>query len=285
MMYRRAAVLATFSTWATLDPQAAGAVAESWSDSTETEQVIPAALVGGWLSSSEPDGLQDYMQDLPPSIFRQRVISSHVNLLLVSAGTEGVLAWMNAIPDDDAGGTFKLDAHRRVVIMLTGADREAGLALCEIHCEGPYGKNLRTIVARSWARNDAPAAMAWLSTAPEGFERDVAVKQVFVEWMVRDREATFDWMKAQPVEATKPWLKAAYPVYSVNLVHDSPPEAIEWAERIEGEWEREAALIAIAQVWRGRDENAAEAWVADSPLSEMARRKARIAVRGKAAGR
>jgi hypothetical protein len=48
-----------------------------------------------------------------------------------------------------------------------------------------------------------------------------------------------------------------------------------WAERIEEEDRREAAMILVAQLWRGVDEDAAEAWLEEASLSDEAREKAR----------
>ena len=65
------------------------------------------------------------------------------------------------------------------------------------------------------------------------------------------------------------------PLLGLVLAATSPAEAIEWAERVELDSEREALLVEIARSWFRQDERAAEAWLARSPLSEQAREQAR----------
>jgi hypothetical protein len=71
-------------------------------------------------------------------------------------------------------------------------------------------------------------------------------------------------------------MKPVLPVYARLLADDgSPLEAIEWAEQIESEEEREYVLTDVVRKWRRADEAAAEAWLLESSLSEAARARAR----------
>ena len=56
-------------------------------------------------------------------------------------------------------------------------------------------------------------------------------------------------------------------------------EAIQWAERVEYEAARELLLVRIARAWLSQDEEAAEAWLSQSSLSERAREEARDTTR------
>jgi hypothetical protein len=137
---------------------------------------------------------------------------------------------------------------------------------------------LRGLIARNWVVDDGPAALAWLSSASEGYERDHAVRLTFAKWARTDREAALRWMASQTTGETEPWLQPIYPVYAKLLAADAPADAIEWAERIEGDAERETVLIMVARVWRHLDEAAAEDWLLESSLSEEAREKVRAPV-------
>jgi hypothetical protein len=135
---------------------------------------------------------------------------------------------------------------------------------------------MRSIIARRWVRSDGAAALAWLSdAAPEGHDKNLAVRASFALWGQIDREATLAWMETQAAGEPGTWLQPAFPVYARLLSEDSPADAIEWAERIEGDEEREIVLTEVASAWRLRDEAATEAWLLQSSLSEEARDKVR----------
>jgi cyanate lyase len=83
-------------------------------------------------------------------------------------------------------------------------------------------------------------------------------------------------MKERLAEDDPPeWLKDLYGEYARKLAADSPAEAIRWAERIENAGERELTVVRIARRWLKQDEEAAEAWLEQSSLSERALRQAR----------
>ena len=125
-------------------------------------------------------------------------------------------------------------------------------------------------------RSDGAAALEWLSdTAPEGHDKNLAVRASFALWGQVDREATLAWMATRPTGEPEAWLQPVFPVYARLLSEDSPADAIEWAERIEGDEEREIVLTEVARAWRLRDEAAAEAWLLQSSLSEETREKVR----------
>jgi hypothetical protein len=74
---------------------------------------------------------------------------------------------------------------------------------------------------------------------------------------------------------SEPWVRNLYGEYARQLAADSPREALDWAERVEDDVDRERSLIRIARSWRRTDEEAAEAWLKKSSLSEVARNRAR----------
>ena len=73
----------------------------------------------------------------------------------------------------------------------------------------------------------------------------------------------------------EPWLRPILSVYALLVAEDAPAVAIEWAERIEDDEDRETVLMLVARAWRQVDEAEAEAWLLQSPLSEEFREKAR----------
>jgi hypothetical protein len=271
--FRIAAVLSSFTLWAEADPRAAVSAAEQWTaQRPELRDVLPKALVRGWFAAN-PSELAQFIHDLGVGIPRQRALSTYVRVAYRKQGHDAVTRWAESLPDDDE--VYKTAVYRQVASALALFDHEASLRWCEAHCDGPNGKNLRSIIARRWARSDGAAALAWLSRAPESPEKDFEVRVVFADWALADREAALAWMAAQATGELDPWLEPTLPVYARLLAEDSPADAIEWAERIEHDNKRRYALIEIARAWREVDEAATEAWMLQSSLSEEDRERVR----------
>ena len=76
-------------------------------------------------------------------------------------------------------------------------------------------------------------------------------------------------------EEPAPWIRGLYGEYARQISREQPAEALELAERIEDDADRERTLIRIARYWHTQDEEAAEAWLIQSSLSEDARSQAR----------
>lgn len=271
--YRSAVVFSAVTVWAEVDPEAAVKGAWEWAFIPTYDRIVPAALVRGWFAANDPPELTQWIRSLPGGIPRQRAITAYVRVVIQRRGAEAVKRWAESLPDDDA--TYKLAVFRKVVSALSKLDVEAGIRWCDIHCGGPYGGNMRSLIARSWVVDDGPSALAWLSSANEGYERDHAVRLTFAKWGRTDREAALDWMATQTTGEPEAWLRPIYPVYAKLLAADAPTEAIHWAEQIENDGERETVLIMIVRIWRHFDEAAAEDWLLQSSLSEEAREKVR----------
>ena len=276
--YRSAAVFAAIMAWAETDPQAAVRVVWQWALVPAFERLVPSALVRGWYAENNPPELAQWIHSLPIGIPRQRAIAAYVRIVIQTKGAAAVKRWAESLPDDDA--PFKLAVFRRVVNALSELDIEAGLRWCDTQCDGPYGNNMRSLIARSWVVRDGPSALAWLSSAPAGREKDLAVRMTFGRWADTDREAALDWMADQTTGEPDPWLQAIYPVYARLLSEDTPAEAIKWAQRIEDDAIRENMLMKVARVWRYLDETAAEEWLLQSSLSEEARERVRAPIEG-----
>lgn len=279
--FRTPAVLTTLSSWARQDPQAALAATETWSTQrADLREILQIGLVLGWFEG-DPQGLVAYIEGMAPGIARQRAIATYLRALILQQGTAAAMLWAESVPDDEPG--FKLSAYRQVAAATPLFDHEAALRWCEAHCDGPYGNNMRSIIARRWVLQDGAGALAWLSTAPEGHERDLSVRVVFAIWSQSDPTAAMAWMAAQPRGedgGLPPWLRPAVPVYARALARTSPLEAIRSTDQIADPEEREIVLIDVVRTWRDHDEAAAEAWMADSSLSEDAREKVRGPKRG-----
>jgi hypothetical protein len=271
--YRSAVVFSAVTVWAEVDPEAAVDGAWNWAFVPTYDRIVPAALVRGWFAANDPHELAQWVHDLPVGIPRQRAIAAYVRVVIQRQGAETAKRWAESLPDDEA--TYKLAVFRKLVTALSKLDIEAGLRWCDSHCGGPYGDNMRSLIARSWVVDDGPSALAWLSSASEGYERDHALRLAFAKWGRTDPNAALDWMATQTTGEPEPWLWPIYPVYAKLLAAKAPVEAIQWAERIKDDTERVTVLVKVARIWRYLDEAAAEDWLLQSSLSEEAREQAR----------
>jgi len=271
--YRVGAVVAACDVWARVDPKA---VAERLS----TMSMVPGsavdaaeiALVGGWFDSGLP-GLEDHIRDLGPGVSQQRALRVFSRKAIQRNGPEAIARWAEAIPDEDA--TFKLYAFRQLGSELALADPDAASAWCDAHCDGPFGNNVRALIAQRWAQEDGRAAMEWLSTAPPGEERDRAVKGAYQGWFRHDREGLAAWVAEMGADGVEPWFQPALELLAIWTGATHPLDGIKWAEAITDDGTRERALVTVARNWRKRDASAADAWIDQSPLSEAARERAR----------
>jgi hypothetical protein len=237
--------------------------------------------VAGWYEAGHP-GLTQYIHDLGGGFSRQIALATYLRAAIAKEGPQAVMDWAASVPDDDDEG-YKLTVFRQVAAALALLDHEAAMRWCSAHCDGPYGNNLRSMIAGRWVEDDGPSAMEWLTTAPDGHERDLTIMTTLGVWGREDRDAALAWTAQQIDEDGEPpaWLKPALPVYARLLAEqsmlaaESPVVALEWAQRIEKPIQRDFSLITIARKWRERDEAAADAWLEQSPLSEEARAKVR----------
>ncbi len=270
--FRIPAMLSALTVWAEADPRAAMAAAEEWADRTDIRDVIQVALVRGWYQA-DPVELERFIYSIGMGFARQRALVTYIRALIQEEGPEALMRWAESIPEDDE--TYKLSVYRQVASALPLFDSEAALRWCEAHCDGPFGKDLRSLIGRRWAIVDGPAALAWLSTAPEGHDRNLAVRIAFALWVQHEREQALGWMAEQTSGEVAPWLRSAIPVYAKTLAVDSPHEALAWVEQIEDESDRGEVLIQVLRIWRKHDQAAAEAWLAESPLTEEDRQRVR----------
>lgn len=269
---------AAVEVWAHADPAAAASAVEGMRISpNHNASFAERALVRGWFDSGLP-GLEDFIQGLGVGFSRQRALSAFARRAIQRDGPEAVARWAEAISDEDPD--FKLNAFRRVGNELANIDLAAAVAWCDAHCQGPYGSNMMSGIAVRWARRDGPAMMEWLSKAPAGLERGLAVLKGYREWLAVDRTAATAYLEAIGPDGAEDWLRPAANSYVVLAALRDPEKAMKWAAIIENDRDREFAFVATAQRWRQKDAAAADAWIDASPLSEEARAKARTAPAG-----
>ena len=279
--FKAAAVHTAFEAWGATDPSEAlaGVLAANLSDA-DTRRVAQMALYEGWFSHDRA-GLEEYARSLGPGQQRQRVIYAYALSLASADGTKAVTEWAESIPDEPRH--FKESVFRQVMNALVWVDVNGAVAWCERQCDGEWGRSLRMMIMRGRLRSGESGApvLEWIATMPSETEeqakkRDVALRTTFATWVYRDAAEALEWMKRMTSAADRPeWLHLLYPRYALLLASDSPRDAMAQAEQIVDRDRREGTMIRVAQIWREADEQAADAWIDQSPLSDEARERAR----------
>ena len=275
--YRYPAIDAAVEVWAEVDPTEAVAQVTLAAQSAvrEEAQTVQLALVRGWFRSDRP-GLEAYMKGLGSGVQQQRSILGFAIELQRAEGSDAVARWAASLSEEEP--RYKRAAYRQVTTALAWVDPEGSERWCDAHCDGPYGRSLRTAIVRVRMRTgeDEARILRWVIGAPAGRSRDHALGSAFQMWAQEDREAAIRWMEEKLSEDPEPpWLVALHGPFARQLAAISPPEAIAWAERVESDSARQELLVRISRRWLREDPEAAEAWLESSTLPPAARRRAR----------
>lgn len=279
--FQLAAIHIAFEAWGSIDPSEAlvGVLQANRSDE-DVKRTAQMALYYGWFSRDR-SGFEQYVRSLGSGRARQRAIYAYALSLASADGTQAVTEWAESIPDEPK--RFKISVFRQAMNALVWFDMDGAVAWCDVQCDGEWGESLRLSIMRSRVRtgDSGGAVLEWISQMPmenpeQDEERKVALRTTYATWVHHDGDAALDWMKTTITNDDAPdWVRYLYPRYVLQIAPESPREGMVWAERIEDEGRREAAMVFVAQIWRGVDEDAAEAWLEQSSLSDLAKEKAR----------
>ena len=127
--------------------------------------------------------------------------------------------------------------------------------------------------------------MEWVSTLSPGDERDEAVRGVLRGWYRKDGAELIAYFEGRGRDDIPDWLQPALEEFAGSALQDRPEEAILWSEAITDDDMRYRTRLNIARRWLVRDEEAAERWLEQSPLSEDDRERVREAAEGMGAVR
>lgn len=272
---KEAAIADAVREWARLDPEA---VIREY-DINLLAPNNPGVLIGlieGWFETGDVALLEAFVQDLGDSDSRQRAVTALARLRVSRDGPEATIRWAESISPTQA--KFKTSVYRRVAREIARTQPRLAADWCDRVCDSAYGDSVSELIVREWAKEDGASAMEWVLSRPDGSDTQVAVRAAYRAFMIADMEAALAWLERTSEEQRHDdRLQGAVGMYVAKRSWEPGHSdlAIEWAGYLKNEAERELALISIARRWRDRNEEAAEAWLAKSPLSDEARVKAR----------
>ena len=272
---------AALEAWARMDPsRAKQAYQEDVAAEPRLGKPLLAGLVTGWVHSEEgPEALGAFLLELEPAS-REEAIGVAIRELARAGGPEDALTWADAfLRNGNLALPLKRTVFRRVLRMAARLEPERAAAWAAGHADRPYGADGPPIVAAQW--RDGAAALAWLRDQPTGAGRDEGVRRAFARWSKADPTAAKAWLDAEAQDALR---EPALAAFAAERADEEPEEGLRLCEGIRDEARALRCRVDAASRWYQRDAKAAEAWLAESPLDEGARRQVRMPPRARRTG-
>ena len=257
---------AVFRTWAHREPEMAFGVAQTITFRGHRELATDSA-VAGWDGSGQP-GLLEFLAKLP-EVARQNAAEIVARRRVVALGAAGALEWASTLESPAYRALFV----PRVASAAALADPKAAAAWAEPQIAAatrPTGLPRR--IATRWVQSDPQGALDWLSTLPEGRDRDDGVTEAFRDWLGRDAIGAQTWIQTTEMQR---WNEPAFGLFARSQVASSDPKgALEIVSRFSDEPLRNYLTTVIARSWLERDWKAADAWIKQAELPDGVRERA-----------
>lgn len=221
-----------------------------------------AALTEGVVRSGDVEKAMVLLEEKNPSA-RNRAIESFVRSFLLAGDVDGLIAWVEAIPED-APRSLKRSAFGLACRWLSSVDPLRAAAWYDAQPAGaPHVGAAHLSVAEEWIERDPAAALAWVEKRSPPEDREADMRRMMKRFTRSDPAAAFEWMERQEPLG---WAEAGIPVLVRAIEQDRPADALAWAQRIADASERDRTVERIAKGWLTRDPDAARAWIARSSL-------------------
>ena len=179
--------------WATRNPAAAKEALEAVKDPALRAQ-LQNDVVSGWVRSGDPRGVTDHVASLPVERDRREFL---LKLLAAeqrrAGGRDAVMAWVAALPDD-VDDDFRRIAFAQAALILATDDPRAAVRWLEPHLGKAHAADAPGAIARFWIRKDAPAALSWIETLPEGVVQNEALTVALRRWLSSQPSAARAWI-------------------------------------------------------------------------------------------
>ena len=178
--------------WATRNPAAAREALEAV-DAPALRAQLQNDLVSGWVRSGDTRGVTDHVASLSVDRDRREFL---LKLLAAeqrrAGGRDAVMAWVAAIPGADED--FRRIAFAQAALILATDDPHAAVRWLEPHLGEAHAADAPGAIAAYWIRKDAPAALAWIETLPEGVLRNEALTVALRRWSISQSSAARAWI-------------------------------------------------------------------------------------------
>jgi hypothetical protein len=273
----RNAAMAVLWTWGEADPHAGVFALESLrlGNDSKLRDVLASSLAEGWARSDDLEGVSKFMATLPETWSGEKVARDLIERLRRQNGDEMVLEWATGLSGKDTGERrLKHVVYRKIALVMGAEDPAHIAAWLEPEIEGRHAQGAASILARTWAKIDEQAALAWARSLPEGTGRKWSVELAFQQWYDRDAEAAAAWVLEEDNASGS--LDPALALVMRRLVPKGGPDAWQpYLDRFSGENPdgRQRAIFSAATHWARKSPEEALEWAKTGELSDRNRER------------
>jgi hypothetical protein len=227
-------------------------------------------LIRGWYDSGEPN-LEQFVYTLPRlGDDRQRGVSALIESKLEHEGVEAVIAWAKASIAGDV--PYKQYIYSRLAGDIAKIDPARAIAWCDEICDTQLGEEIPLWIATVWVVDSGAEAMDWITARDaDVISVRVGARAAYRRFLLHARDGAFAWMEATTEQQRLEQEALQGPLFMYINERSglgAAEEAIEWTQYITDDATRDELLRRIAMRWLRLDPVAAEAWLAQSSLSE-----------------
>jgi hypothetical protein len=234
--------------WAKLDPQAA----LDWANGLDGRDKSSALVsVLGEMASKDPAEAASVAAGLEDDD-RNRAYSEIAEKWAL-ADYSSAEAWINTLTGED-----KQDAMASAIGVLAKSDPQGASMKIASMTEGREKERAIRDVGSSWARENPAAAAEWVASQESGGD---GMRNVMATWSSQDAPAALSFIESQPQGEIRDSATQAYLWTNRDM---APAQSINLAETITDERDRSRAIGMTASRWMREDEVAAKAYVEQS---------------------
>jgi hypothetical protein len=230
----------------------------------------------GWADAGDP-AMWDHVAAIPPPE-RDVATKAMMQAVVAREGFDGLLARVDALPDDPAPGGFKKAAISTATVLVADHDPARAAAFADRYVGGPYEKGLLSLVAIRWVVRDGRTAVENLFDRPASEERNAALREAYLTWLRREHASALAWVPES--EAKDPRFAALVDLYAVALANNDPEHrsdairsGIRWAEGIPDAAMRHETLLRLGVMWLYFEPDTATPWLVQNGLEAEARER------------
>jgi hypothetical protein len=255
-----------FRVWARSVPPDALTAAEKIENASDRKSAVRAVLIG-W-DESLHGGFGEYVFELPQGTKRQDAMAVLAQRRVAMMGGKDALVWVDGLP---AEKQFRMLIQARVSSVIAESEPELAASMFEDRVSETSRTGIPRRIGTRWGRRDPEAALIWLESLPPGVDRDDGVMETFRDWAMLHRAEAFPWIEGQlmvPIVTHPVWLEPAMFIYARFLIPTNPRRAVQIANMITDELDRNAVYTHIMRGWLVSDPAAAEAWIRSANLPQ-----------------
>jgi hypothetical protein len=201
----------------------------------------------------------EYAKTNTKSDARGRAMDRLTEGLYKEGGTAALQKWFDGIDTNGENDmlSYKTGAIRSMIDRLSNDDPDMAKALIAENYGQPF-VNFETLRHTAWKLGGGDQGMDWLASLPKSKDSSRAFGEMVEHYANRDPNVVAKWLNDRP---DSPEFDSAASIFSQQIVDDDPVSAVQWAQSIQAEGQRDKALKKVFKSWQKVDPAAANTWL------------------------